>query len=232
MRLNVKLVFLVALIMTASLPVWADSIPYANIHTPITTNLTATATVTGEIVGYFAGSDAGDEDTVQVCDITHPACSGYVFDNKSALVSVGTSANLLSVTAGDFLEFYIDNISTGQVFTSYATSVGAPVGAVVSPDGVDHAYPATYTDLGVPNLCAANSFNNRPFGGVCLTTGIPAGQYIGMEDLDAGHSSDWDYNNVQYVFTNVGASVPDGGTTASLLGFALAALGLLSRRMK
>lgn len=73
-------------------------------------------------------------------------------------------------------------------------------------DGVNHAY-------------------STAFGG---DTYIPAGTYVGFEDLPNG-SADFDYNDHQFVFTNVSArGVPEPGSLL-LLSLALGGLALASR---
>lgn len=57
---------------------------------------------------------------------------------------------------------------------------------------------------------------------------IPPGTYVGFEDLPGG--GDRDYNDHQFVFTNV--SVPDGGMTLMLLGGALVGLETLRRKFR
>lgn len=58
---------------------------------------------------------------------------------------------------------------------------------------------------------------------------IPAGVYVGFEDLL--NLGDIDYNDHQFVFTNVGTPVPDGGFTLALLGAALAGIGMIRRKL-
>ena len=66
-------------------------------------------------------------------------------------------------------------------------------------DGINHAYVTDYT------------------GGYF---GIPAGTYVAFEDRPFG-SSDLDYNDDQFVFTNVSSGVPEPSTWAMMfLGFA------------
>jgi hypothetical protein len=57
---------------------------------------------------------------------------------------------------------------------------------------------------------------------------IPAGIYVGFEDLPDG--GDLDYDDHQFVFTGVSA-VPDGGSALALLGVALTGLGMIRRRL-
>jgi hypothetical protein len=97
------------------------------------------------------------------------------------------------VAAGDKIEFFISDFSTGVNWYSNAPD---------NSDGFNHAYATAYT------------------GGV---SGIPVGTYVGFEDRGTG--GDYDYNDDQFVFTNVASSVassaPEPSTWAMiLLGFA------------
>jgi PEP-CTERM motif len=74
----------------------------------------------------------------------------------------------------------------------------------MSYDGINHAYATDFAGGG----------------------GIPAGIFVGMEDLPLGQS-DLDYNDDQFVFVNIGTSTPEPGTLLlagsgmlGLLGFA------------
>jgi len=57
---------------------------------------------------------------------------------------------------------------------------------------------------------------------------IPAGTYVAFEDLYG--LGDVDYNDHQFVFTNVSNRVPDSSSTLFLSGLALASLALIRRR--
>jgi hypothetical protein len=192
------------LVTAAALPVWADAIPYGNpgYEAPI---MTFTAASSGVIDAWFYGYSAGDTDFVQICDLTTSTCSAEFFQNNAT--ALGTEdAGVLSVNAGDVLEFNLINQSDGNITLS-----SDPVN---SADGLNHAYETSYS------------------GGV---EGIPAGTFIGMEDLpctsfdpSTGHcnsGSDFDYDDDQYVFDNISStpSVPEPG---SLLLLATCVLGL------
>jgi hypothetical protein len=76
-----------------------------------------------------------------------------------------------------------------------------------SYDGINHAYAT-------------------PFAG---GNGIPAGIFVGMEDLPFG-SSDLDYNDDQFVFQNVSA-VPEPRTLAMFGSGILGMAGILRRKI-
>ena len=77
----------------------------------------------------------------------------------------------------------------------------------LNSDGVNHVYSAAYA------------------GDII----IPAGTFVAFEDLPNG--GDFNYNDEDFVFTNVATSgsVPEPGTLA-LLGLGIAGLGFLRRR--
>lgn len=207
-----KLFLTIAVVAAAALPVWGDAIPYGNPGFEAPT-MTFTAMATGSIDAWFYGSSAGDNDSVQICDLSTSSCSGQFFPNHTT--TVGTEdAGVLSVTAGDVLEFNMFNNSTGQELSSNPS---------LSADGLNHAYETPYT---------------------VSVEGIPApGTFIGMEDLpctsfDAGTGqclagSDFDYNDDQYVFDNVAATsaVPEPGSLLFLATCLLGIGGTLKRRL-
>jgi len=105
--------------------------------------------------------------------------------------AVGTSFDFGSVNMGDTLVFNLDNLTTGYVLSSLPAD---------SADGINHAYATAYA------------------GGY---DGIPAGTFLGMEDLIQSNS-DLDYNDDEFVFT--GASIVG---TPEPAGLALLGIGLL-----
>ncbi|WP_199556259.1 PEPxxWA-CTERM sorting domain-containing protein [Sandaracinobacteroides hominis] len=115
----------------------------------------------------------------------------------------GTSLNFGPVNAGDTLVFKINVTNTGEYFYSQRSLNG---------DGITHIFSAAY---------AGGDF------------GIPAGTYVGFEDLNGG--GDLDYDDLRFVFTNVKGveigGVPEPTTWAMLIaGFGL--VGAAARRRK
>ena len=156
----------------------ADQVPYASIGTPITTN--TDLVVTGPVsIAYYYGFSAADTDVLSVYDVTTGTFAATNFFNNHT-TTVGTTQTLTGVSVGDVLEFDLTNQNTGLTVTS------DPSDDLADP-GVSHAYVTTYS-------ADPTQGDYKP--------GIPAGIFVGMEDLTTG-SSDFDYNDDQYVVTGV-----------------------------
>lgn len=208
--MRLPLLVLVSILAAGSAPLFADNIPYANVG-QLAPDQNFTATATGSVTAYFYSSSAGDEDQIILWDKTSGAITAPSLDNHSA--PVGSSVSL-SVTAGDSLVFIIDNLSTGQYFSS-VDYFGVPSPANYNDDGFNHAYSTPYS------------------GGV---SGIPSGTYVGMEDLGVTglkplSGSDLDYNDDTFVFTNVTANPTPEPSSFILFGTGLiGAAGALRRK--
>ena len=121
---------------------------------------------------------------------------------NNQVTPLGTSFNFGAVNAGDSLVFKIRVASTGDYFYSQRS---------LNADGITHVFSADYS------------------GG---DWGIPAGVYVGFEDINGG--GDLDYDDLRFVFTNVGGGevgVPEPTTWAMLIaGFGL--VGFAARRRR
>lgn len=190
-----KKLLLPLLLATSAVPAFADQIPYPHAGT-IAPQTLVYATSSG-ITAYYMGSTAGYDDQIEVFDVQTNWNSGKILDNKST--SVGTKITVGTganqINAGDQLIFYI--LSPDGLFANAAS---------YSADGVNHAYLTSYS------------------GGTVNGTAIPAGTFVGMEDLNKS-TSDFNYNDDDFVFTGVttAAVTPEPG---ALVLFATGAMGL------
>jgi len=191
---------LFALILASAAPALAGTIPYPNPGT-IAPQVTTYATSSGGIDIYYYGSTASFTDYVQVYDVQTGFLSNSILDNHATApgTEVAVGTGAGQINAGDQLIFYI-NSPEGN-FASIAS---------YSADGVNHAYITSYA------------------GGVLDGVTIPAGVFVGMEDLINGQS-DFNYNDDTFVFTGVsapsiGVGVTPEPSTVLLLGTGLAGL--------
>lgn len=182
-------------------PAYADQIPYP---TPGKLAAQSATYATGNgINAYYLGSTASFQDQIDIFDVQTGWRSGKLLDNK--LTTPGTMVSIGTgageINTGDQLIFFID--SPDGRFASMAEW---------SPDGVNHAYMTAFS------------------GGTVNGKWVPAGTFVGMEDLSYGHS-DLNYNDVDFVFTGV-QSVPASATPepASLLLLATGLLAVLGAR--
>jgi hypothetical protein len=110
--------------------------------------------------------------------------------------ALGEALNFGHVSAGDTLTFYINVLTTGNTFYSDAS---------MNSDGLQHIWSTPYA------------------GG---DYGIPAGTYVGFEDIAWG--GDKDYDDLQFVWTN---AVPEPSAWALMIaGFGLVGTALRRRR--
>lgn len=116
----------------------------------------------------------------------------------------GTSLNLGSVTAGDVLTFMMVNLYPGNVGPWFSNSS-------LNSDGSNHVYATDWTGD--------------------LT--IPAGTYVAFEDLNAKSGSDYNYNDLAFVFTNVSLqNVPEPGSLALALLAGFTCVAVTRRRQQ
>lgn len=111
----------------------------------------------------------------------------------------GASLDFGTVSAGDQLTFLLWNQTSGHTYSSVTSQ---------NPDSISHVFSTSYS------------------GG---DYGVPAGTYVGFEDIFGG--GDLDYNDLQFSFTNVNAAIPEPAVWAMLIaGFGM--VGSVMRRRR
>ena len=211
--MRLSLLAIASLLAAGTTSLFADSFTsYSNVGNPIITSspVTYTGANGAGINAYFYSVSAADTDTISVFDAT----TGFflsptgAFNNQSPSTP-GSEVTFTSPTLknGDVLYFDLYNTSfSNDVFSSSTT---------ISTDGENHAYITA-------------------FDGTIGSYGTIVGTYVGMEDLPNG-SSDWDYNDDTFVFTNTSpkgdpAPTPEPSTFALLGTGLLGAAGALRRK--
>jgi hypothetical protein len=188
----------------------AGDIPYPYVGTQNPVTYTFTAANDGNIVGYFAGSAAAFDEQVGLLVNGFLTGSGYGLDNHAS--NIGDTFDFGAVHAGDALVFVLNLIDPADLGKAYSDpSLNGPYDG--NNGGVNHIYSTSAT---------AGQ----------IDASIPAGTYVAFEDLPLFWPPDFNYFDDTFVFTNVATqeSVPDGGTTAFMLGSALVALVALRRK--
>ena len=163
-----------------------------------------TATANGTVVAYFGGATAGFTNLLGLM-VNGVVVGTTGLNNQTSQIGDSFDFGGVTVNAGDSLVFFIDVQNTGERFFSSRI--------LNTKDNITHIYSAPYV------------------GGLVGPGGtIPAGIYVGFEDILGG--GDLDYDDLKFVFTNVGGGViPEPATWAMLIaGFGL--VGMAARRRK
>ena len=184
-------------------------IPYPNVGVENSGTYTFTAINDGPVTAYFAGSAAGFSEVLGMTVNGIPTGITGLNDHSSV---IGNSLVLGNVHAGDSIVFFdqISPLNTGDIWYSDPTLNGS--------DG-QHVYSDIYDGL-------TDSILHVPAGV------IPAGVYVGFEDLRRGFGSNFDYLDETFVVTNVATNVTPLPAALPLFASGLAFLGLLGWRRK
>jgi len=208
--MNKKLLSLAAVgLVGASSSLIAGPIPYPNSGTENLITYTFNATANGDIIAYFAGTGASYTESLGMMINGVQSANGFGLVNQTS--HVGDSFDLGFAHAGDTLTFDIDVTSPN-------------LGLVYSDSSLNAAYDGSSPGLNHVYSTDATAWQIAP--------SIPAGTYVGFEDLPGSNPPDWNYFDETYVFTDVTttSSVPDSGSSMMLLGMAMTGLGLLRRK--
>lgn len=176
----------------------ASVLTYGSTGTVNPASYSFTAVADGNVVGYFVGGDAAYGEVIGMA--VNGVSTGVVgLDNHAS--SVGQTLDFGFVHAGNSIMF------ADYIYTSGVVPNGAPGGAAYvwdslpgdNSDSLQHIY-ASWANAGA------------------AFAGSPAGIYIGFEDLP--HGGDLDYNDTQFLVTNVANAVPEASTWLMLaMGF-------------
>lgn len=174
------------------------------------TTYSFTATGSGDVTAYFAGSSAGYGSVIGM-SVNNSIPSVFGLQNHSS--AYGASLNMGHVNTGDTVTFVL--------LASYSYYGPGPINYVWSSKAND-------------NMDHLNHIYSYAYAGDNL---IPAGTYIGFEDLPG--LGDKDYNDHQFVFsgpfreTNPNTpNVPEAGSTLAFLGASTLGALAVRRRMK
>jgi hypothetical protein len=197
-----------------------DLIPYPNSGAYNATSYSFKATNDGDIIAYFAGADAGFDNQIGLLINGTPSPNGFGLDDHAT--AIGTPFDLGTVHQNDVLTFVLDIVSSGDTKVYSDPSLNVAYDGAGAP-GDNHIYSTEYTG-----------------SGPAIFSGVPAGTFVAFED-EPLNSSDLDYNDETFVFTNTSPAIIEGGpggipepSTWALMLAGLGAVGaaMRSRRSK
>ena len=186
----------------------ADAIPYPNPGTINSATYTFTAATSGDVIAYFAGGrNAGYDNKVGLLinGVDHGI---YGLDNHHS--NIGDQFDFGPANAGDVLTFVLQSNDGSSINTIYSDpSLNL---AYDGSAGHQHVYATPYS-----------ATSPIPAG----FDSIPAGLFVAFED-QRFPSSDFNYNDEDFVVPNVNVSVPGPVVGAGLPGLMMAGSGFIA----
>jgi len=179
----------------------ADAIPYPNVGTVNSTTYTFTAATSGDVIAYFTGSGAGFDNKLGLLinGVDHGI---YGLDDHSS--APGDQLDFGPVNAGDVLTFVLLINGSAKIYSDPSLNLAYDGSA-----GHQHVYATPY------------SATSPIFGS------SPAGLFVGFED-QRFPSGDFNYDDADFVVTNVSVSVPGPVVGAGLPGLVMAGSGVIA----
>jgi hypothetical protein len=149
------------------------------------------------VTAYFVGASAGFTNTVGLSVNGGPAAA-FGLNNKTS--AYGLAFDMGPVTAGDSLVFVMRNVAPGLGLVYSDPALNGPYDGVA---GHKHVYATPFAAAGA----------------------VPSGTLVAFEDLPLTRRPDWDYNDIEFVVTNVTATAVPEPATITALGIGLGCLG-------
>jgi hypothetical protein len=156
---------------------------YANVGIYNATTYSFTAQSTGDLKAYFSGASAAYESQIGLL-VNGVSTGVFGLDNQRS--KIGQSLDFGQVTVGESLTFVLKILTLGAKEIYSAPSMNTAYDPSMA-GGANHIFSSAYD------------------GADSSLAGIPAGTFVGFEDLPVAHS-DLDYNDETFVFTNVAAA--------------------------
>ncbi|WP_331346102.1 DUF4114 domain-containing protein [Cellvibrio sp. UBA7661] len=173
--------------------------------------------------------------TAQAGPIPYPDVGSEASENSFVAAADGDISAYFFATGASYISrigLWINGVSTGiyglqNNLSAYGDSIvlgTASAGDALMFELQVQSTSSSWYSVAWFNSDSKNHTYATDFGGDSL---IPMGTYVGFEDLP--NLGDLDYNDHQFVFTNISTSVPEPWSI-TLFGLGLAALGAVRRR--